>query len=201
MSVSQGVQFTYAELSDAVDRVSRGLLYWGIEKGDRVGIWSPNCFEWVLVQYATARIGAVLVTINPAYRTRKLAYVMDQAGITLLIAAPEFKGSDYTARASEAAPGVAAVFFGSPEWDALSVDGGALPDRDLQPSDAINIQYTSGTTGFPKGATLSHTNILGNGVLVGEGCGHTDEDRICVPVPFYHCFGMVMRNLAGGRAG
>ncbi|MCU1593395.1 MAG: AMP-binding protein, partial [Frankiales bacterium] len=196
VSVEQGVRFTYAELSAAVDRVARGLLARGIEKGDRVGIWSPNCLEWVLVQYATARIGAVLVTINPAYRTHELAYVLQQAGVSLLIAAPEFKGSDYTAMAAEAAPDVEAVFFGSPEWDALSLDGGPLPDRALYASEPINIQYTSGTTGFPKGATLSHTNILGNGFLVGEGCSYTEADRICVPVPFYHCFGMVMGNLA-----
>ena len=196
VSVQQGHRLTYAELSDAVDRVARGLVARGVAKGDRVGIWSPNCTEWVLVQYATARIGAVLVTVNPAYRTHELAYVVEQAGVSLLVAAPSFKTSDYVAMAAEAAPHVDAVFFGSPEWESLALDGGPLPDRGLLPDDPINIQYTSGTTGFPKGATLSHRNILGNGFLVGELCGFTTADRVCVPVPFYHCFGMVMGNLA-----
>ncbi|MGB8650064.1 MAG: AMP-binding protein [Mycobacteriales bacterium] len=196
VSVQQGVRLTYRELSDAVDRLARGLLARGIGKGDRVGIWSPNRSEWVLVQYATARIGAVLVTINPAYRTHELAYVLDQSGVRLLVAAPSLKTSDYVVMAREAAPAVAAVFFDTAEWEALSVDGDPLPDLGLAPDDPINIQYTSGTTGFPKGATLSHRNILGNGFLVGELCGYTEVDRVCVPVPFYHCFGMVMGNLA-----
>ncbi len=195
VSVEQGLRYTYAALSSAVDDLARGLQGRGVGKGDRVGIWSPNCAEWVLVQYATARLGAVLVTINPAYRTHELAYVLEQAGVSLLIAAPSFKTSDYVSMAAEAAPDVPAVFFGTPEWDALSVDGGPLEVPTLSPDEPINIQYTSGTTGFPKGATLSHANILGNGFLVGEGCGYTPEDRVCVPVPFYHCFGMVMGNL------
>ncbi|MDX6220778.1 MAG: fatty-acyl-CoA synthase [Frankiales bacterium] len=196
VSVEQGLRYTYAELAAAVEDLARGLAARGISKGDRVGIWAPNCAEWVLVQYATARLGAVLVTINPAYRTHELGYVLEQSGVSLLVAAPEFKSSDYVAMAAEAAPEVPAVFFGTPEWQALSVAGGPLPQLDLQPHEPINIQYTSGTTGFPKGATLSHRNILGNGFLVGAGCGYTEADRICVPVPFYHCFGMVMGNLA-----
>ncbi|MCW2570191.1 MAG: AMP-binding protein [Frankiales bacterium] len=195
VSVEQNRRFTYRELSDEVDRLARGLIARGVAKGDRVGIWSPNRYEWVLVQYATARIGAILVTINPAYRTHELAYVLEQAGVSLLVAAPSFKTSDYVAMTREAAPDVDAVFFDSEEWDRLLVDGGALPDRSLAPDEAINIQYTSGTTGFPKGATLSHLNILGNGFLVGELCGYSEADRVCVPVPFYHCFGMVMGNL------
>jgi len=195
VSVQQGQRFTYRELSEAVDRLARGLVARGVQKGDRVGIWSPNCSEWILVQYATARLGAVLVTVNPAYRTHELGYVLEQAGVSLLLAAPSFKTSDYVAMAQEAAPAVDAVFFGTPQWAALSVDGGPLPDRELSPDEPINIQYTSGTTGFPKGATLSHRNILGNGFLVGELCGYTEADRVCVPVPFYHCFGMVMGNL------
>ena len=195
VSVEQGVHFTYRELNVEVDRLARGLLARGVGKGDRVGIWAPNCFEWVLVQYATARLGAILVTVNPAYRTHELKYVVNQAGLSLLIAAPHFKSSDYTAMVHEAAPDLDAVFLGSEEWAGLFLDGGALADRDLRPGDAINIQYTSGTTGFPKGATLSHTNILGNGFLVGQGCRYTEADRVCVPVPFYHCFGMVMGNL------
>ena len=126
VSVEQGLRYTYAELSHEVDRVARGLLARGVGKGDRVGIWSPNCAEWVLVQHATARIGAILVTVNPAYRTHELAYVLQQAGVSLLVAAPEFKGSDYVQMAAEAAPDVPAVFFGSPEWAALAVDGGPL---------------------------------------------------------------------------
>ncbi|MDP9183207.1 MAG: AMP-binding protein, partial [Actinomycetota bacterium] len=195
VSVEQDVRFTYRELSEAVDLLARGLLARGVSRGDRVGIWSPNCYEWTLVQYATARLGAILVTINPAYRTHELAYVVEQAGLSLLVAAPSFKTSDYVAMVKEAAPSLDAVFFGSPEWDALSIEGDPLPDLDLRPDEAINIQYTSGTTGFPKGATLSHANILGNGFLVGELCGYTEVDRVCVPVPFYHCFGMVMGNL------
>ncbi|MDX6200164.1 MAG: fatty-acyl-CoA synthase [Actinomycetota bacterium] len=195
VSVEQDRRFTYRELSDDVDRLARGLIARGVAKGDRVGIWSPNRYEWVLVQYATARIGAILVTINPAYRTHELAYVLKQSGVSLLVAAPSFKTSDYAAMTREAAPDVDAVFFDSEDWNALLVDGGPLPDRSLTPDEPINIQYTSGTTGFPKGATLSHLNILGNGFLVGELCGYTEADRVCVPVPFYHCFGMVMGNL------
>jgi fatty-acyl-CoA synthase len=195
VDVAQGIRFTYRSLSEAVDRLARGLAARGVQKGDRVGIWSPNCYEWVLVQYATARLGAILVTINPAYRTHELAYVVEQAGLSLLVAAPSFKTSNYVAMVKDAAPALDAVFFGSPQWEALSVDGDPLPDHGLQPGEAINIQYTSGTTGFPKGATLSHANILGNGFLVGSLCGYTEIDRVCVPVPFYHCFGMVMGNL------
>jgi len=195
VSVQQERRFTYRQLSAEVERLARGLIARGVDKGDRVGIWSPNCYEWVLVQYATARIGAVLVTINPAYRTHELAYVLEQSGVALLIAAPSFKTSDYVAMTRTAAPDVDAVFFDSTEWASLLVDGAPLPDRALTPDEPINIQYTSGTTGFPKGATLSHRNILGNGFLVGELCGYTEADRVCVPVPFYHCFGMVMGNL------
>src|SRR3954454_9483578 len=195
VSVEQDLRFTYAELAKAVDRVAAGLATQGVAKGDRVGIWAPNCAEWVLVQYATARLGAILVTINPAYRTHELAYVLKQSGVSLLVAAPAFKTSDYVAMVAEAAPDLPAVFFGSPDWDAIATAEGDVPSVELSPDEPINIQYTSGTTGFPKGATLSHTNILGNGFLVGQGCGYTEADRVCVPVPFYHCFGMVMGNL------
>ncbi|MCU1599710.1 MAG: AMP-binding protein [Frankiales bacterium] len=195
VSVEQGLRLTYAELAAAVDALASGLAARGVAKGDRVGIWSPNCAEWLLTQYATARLGAILVTINPAYRTHELAYVLEQSGVSLLVAAPSFKTSDYVAMSAEAAPDVPAVFFGSPEWQAIAGATGTPPAVQLSPDEAINIQYTSGTTGFPKGATLSHANILGNGFLVGEGCGYTERDRVCVPVPFYHCFGMVMGNL------
>ncbi len=198
VSVAQGERYTYRELSEAVDAVARGLVAVGTAKGDRVGIWAPNCSEWLLVQYATARIGAILVTINPAYRSHELAYVLEQSGTSLLVSAQSFKGSDYRAMVAEVAPDLRTVFLGSSDWAALleaGQAGGALPGRGLSASDPINLQYTSGTTGFPKGATLSHRNIVNNGYLVGELCGYSELDRVCVPVPFYHCFGMVMGNL------
>ena len=198
----QDVRLTYAQLDAAVDDLALALLAAGIEKGDRVGIWSPNCAEWVLVQYATARVGAILVNLNPAYRTHEVAYALNQSGCRLLVAAQSFKVSDYVAMVTEVRPTVAAlervVFLGTSEWDEL-VASGATVDRaelearsaELQFDDPINIQYTSGTTGFPKGATLSHHNILNNGYFVGEGCRYDERDRVCIPVPFYHCFGMV----------
>ena len=195
VSVQQGHRFTYRELDGAVDDVARGFVAAGVGKGDRVGIWSPNCTEWLLVQYATARIGAILVTINPAYRSHELAYVLQQSGASLLVSAEGFKGSSYRKMVAEVAPDLRTVYLGTPDWDALLVPTGEVPDRGLLADDPINIQYTSGTTGFPKGATLSHRNILGNGFLVGALCGYTELDRVCVPVPFYHCFGMVMGNL------
>lgn len=205
-----GRRWTYRELAREVDALATGLLGTGITKGDRVGIWAPNCAEWTMVQYATAKIGAILVNINPAYRSHELEYVLDQAGIRMLIAAPAFKTSDYAAMIEQVRPERAALehvlLLGSEQWDRL-LDGGraalaadrAALDRAqgaLSADDPINIQYTSGTTGFPKGATLSHHNILNNGYFVGELCGYTEHDRVCIPVPFYHCFGMVMGNLA-----
>jgi fatty-acyl-CoA synthase len=202
----QDVRLTYTQLDAAVDDLARALLAIGIEKGDRVGIWSPNCAEWVLVQYATARVGAILVNLNPAYRTHEVAYALNQSGCRLLVAAQSFKVSDYVAMVAEVRPTVAAlervVFLGAPEWDELVASGAAVDhaallarSAELQFDDPINIQYTSGTTGFPKGATLSHHNILNNGYFVGEGCRYDERDRVCIPVPFYHCFGMVMGNL------
>ena len=210
VDVPAGRRLTYRELDQAVDAVAAGLLAMGIAKGDRVGIWSPNCTEWVLVQYATARVGAVLVNINPAYRSHELQYVLHQAGIRLLIAAPAFKTSDYAAMIDEVRGDCPAledvVLLGSASWEALAaatVDVAALAARQatLGFDDPINIQYTSGTTGFPKGATLSHHNILNNGFFVGHLLGYTEEDRVCVPVPFYHCFGMVMGNLGATSNG
>jgi fatty-acyl-CoA synthase len=210
VDVPTSARWTYRELDAAVDRVAAGLLGMGIEKGDRVGIWSPNCAEWVFVQYATAKIGAVLVNINPAYRSHELQYVLKQAGIRLLIAAPSFKTSDYVAMIDDVRGDCAAlqdvVLLGSPEWDSLAsaaIDADALAARraTLSFDDPINIQYTSGTTGFPKGATLSHHNILNNGYFVGQLLGYTEQDRVCVPVPFYHCFGMVLGNLAATSNG
>ena len=205
-----GRRWTYAELRRDVDAVAVGLLKRGIGKGDRVGIWAPNCPEWTLIQFATAKIGAVLVNINPAYRAHELRYVLDQAGIRLLVSAPEFKSSDYAGMIEEVRPQCPdlerVVLLGSAEWSRLASDGMAVHAADpsllpaaqaaLSSDDPINIQYTSGTTGFPKGATLSHHNILNNGYFVGELCHYTENDRVCIPVPFYHCFGMVMGNLA-----
>ncbi len=212
VDVPSGRRWTYAQMRADVDTLALGLAAAGVEKGDRVGIWAPNVAEWTLVQYATAKLGVLLVNINPAYRTHELEYVLNQAGIALLVAAPSFKSSDYAAMIKEVRPRCAAlrevVLLGTPEWDAL-VAAGKRGDRaelarlqtELSPDDPINIQYTSGTTGFPKGATLSHHNILNNGFFIGRLCGYTPADRVCIPVPFYHCFGMVLGNLAATTAG
>ncbi|MFE5284522.1 AMP-binding protein [Nocardia sp. NPDC056611] len=207
-----GIRWTYREFTDEVNALALGLLAAGIGKGDRVGIWAPNCPQWTLTQYATAKIGAILVNINPAYRAHELRYVLTQAEIRLLVAAPAFKTSDYAAMIDEVRPECPeleqVVLLDSTEWRDLFATGRAAdPDllaaaqSALSTDDPINIQYTSGTTGFPKGATLSHHNILNNGYFVGELCGYTEQDRICIPVPFYHCFGMVMGNLAATTHG
>src|SRR5271157_370236 len=205
-----GRRWTYAELAADVDALALGLLEMGIAKGDRVGIWAPNCAEWTLTQYATAKIGAILVNINPAYRARELEFVLNQSGSTLLVAAEKLKTSDYAGMIAEVRPRCpelkTVVLLGSAPWQALletgrRLDRGALDAIELDTDDPINIQYTSGTTGFPKGATLSHHNILNNGFFVGELCNYTEADRICIPVPFYHCFGMVMGNLAATSHG
>ncbi len=211
VEVASGRRWSYAELDRDVDRLARGLIGAGIAKGDRVGIWSPNCAEWTLVQFATAKVGAVLVNVNPAYRTHELAYVLNQSGLRLLFSATEFKTSDYRAMVDEVtATGSASgdlvlertVFIGTADWDGLLEEGeevgeDALAARmtGLSNTDPINIQYTSGTTGFPKGATLSHRNILNNGYFTTGLINFTEQDRLCIPVPFYHCFGMVMGNL------
>lgn len=205
-----GRRWTYRELGAAVDALACGLAGQGIAKGDRVGIWAPNCAEWLLVQYATAKIGAILVNLNPAYRTGELEYVLRRAGVRMLVAAERFKSSDYAAMIEQVRPNCPALaqvlVLGTPGWEALTrteidADRLATLGAQLSADDPINIQYTSGTTGFPKGATLSHHNILNNGYFVGELCGYTERDRICVPVPFYHCFGMVMGNLASTSHG
>jgi fatty-acyl-CoA synthase len=212
VDVSTGTRLTYRELDDAVDAVARGLLARGIERGDRVGIWAPNCVPWFLTQYATARIGAILVNINPAYRTHELEYVLRQAGVGTLVSAVRFKTSEYRQMVDEVRGRLPdlhdIIYLDDPTWDALLADGAAVTSEqvarrsaELSFDDPINIQYTSGTTGFPKGATLSHHNILNNGYFVGELCAYTEQDRICVPVPFYHCFGMVMGNLASTSHG
>jgi fatty-acyl-CoA synthase len=216
VDVPSGRRWTYRQLDGDVDAIAGGLLAAGIEAGDRVGIWAPNCPEWVLLQYATARMGAILVNINPAYRSHELGYVLRQSGIRLLVSAESFKTSDYRAMIGEVRGGLdqlaQVIFIGTADWDALlaagpaaaAAAGGAGGPAELLATraaalafdDAINIQYTSGTTGFPKGATLSHHNILNNGFFIGEMCRYTEQDRVCIPVPFYHCFGMVLGNLA-----
>jgi fatty-acyl-CoA synthase len=202
-----GRRWTYRELAAEVNALALGLVAQGVGKGDRVGIWSPNRAEWTFLQYATAKIGAILVNINPAYRSHELEYVLNQAGVKLLVASDRFKTSDYPAMVDEVREKCAAlehvVILGSESWQAVmdagwQGDPAVLAEKQaaLSADDPINIQYTSGTTGFPKGATLSHHNILNNGYFVGELCTYTEYDKVCIPVPFYHCFGMVMGNLA-----
>jgi fatty-acyl-CoA synthase len=207
VSCHQGLRYTWSELGDAVDQVARGLIAAGLVKGDRLGIWSPNCAEWTLVQYATARIGVILLNVNPAYQTSELEYVLRQSGTRMLVSAVSHKSSNYREMVAQVRPQLPelqrVVFLGGEDWEALLAGGAGIdPGRvaeiapELRPGDPINIQYTSGTTGFPKGATLTHRNLLNNGYFVGEGVGYSERDRVCIPVPFYHCFGMVMGNLA-----
>jgi fatty-acyl-CoA synthase len=213
VSVHQGVRLTYAQFSAAVQEVARGLLALGIEPGERVGIWSPNNAEWVTLQYATAKVGAILVNINPAYRSAELAYALGQSGVSTLVLAPRFRTADYLDLLGQVASELPAlgrrvvlgpeVPAGAMGWDELRQAAARVPverlaEREalLQFDDPINIQYTSGTTGFPKGATLSHHNLLNNGFFIGEGCRYSQADRVAIPVPLYHCFGMVLGNLA-----
>jgi fatty-acyl-CoA synthase len=199
-------RWSYRELNDEIDVVARGLMALGIEPGERIGIWAPNCADWTIVQYATAKIGAILVNINPAYRTHELSYVLNQSGVRTLISATAFKTSDYVAMVEEVRPEShilrEVVFLGTDDWENLrsgaeQVTAGELSTRMecLDNNEPINIQYTSGTTGFPKGATLSHRNILNNGFFTTELINLGPGDRLGIPVPFYHCFGMVMGNL------
>src|ERR1044071_5443687 len=208
---SQGYRATYRALWDAVDEVARGLLAMNIQRGDRVGVWSPNRFEWVVLQYATARIGAILVNINPAYKSTELAYVLNQAGVSVLAMSRGFRHNDYVAMLAEVRGSCATVrevIVFEDDWARVIAAGKGVTAEQLAErgatlafDDAINIQYTSGTTGFPKGATLSHHNILNNGFFVGELIAYTEADRVCLPVPFYHCFGMVMGNLGATSHG
>jgi Acyl-CoA synthetases (AMP-forming)/AMP-acid ligases II len=212
VDVPSGRRWTYLELDADVTALALGLLAVGVEAGDRIGIWAPNCPEWTVLQYASAKVGAVLVNVNPAYRSHELAYVLGQSGLRMLVSAVVHKTSDYRAMIDEVrsqCPDLReVVYIGEASWDELVAAGaGASMDQlvarmsTLDSDDAINIQYTSGTTGFPKGATLSHHNILNNGFFVGELVSYTEHDRICLPVPFYHCFGMVMGNLAATSHG
>ena len=221
----QDVRWTYQELNRRVDDCAAGLIALGFEPGDRVGVWAPNCAEWVLAQFATARAGLIQVNINPAYRTHELEYVLNKVSCKGLITANRFKSSDYIAMLQELAPELnsaepgrlsaprlphlkAVIRLGEEEtpgcynFDDIPARAGAVEKQQLgnlaavlQPDDAINIQFTSGTTGSPKGATLTHFNILNNGYFVGEAMNITEQDRVCIPVPFYHCFGMVLGNL------
>ena len=214
VSVHQNRRLSYAAFDHETDRLARAFVTAGIEHGERVGIWSPNSLEWLLVQYATAKIGAVLVNVNPAYRLNEVEYALKQSGVAMLVTLDRYKTSEYLAMVRGVRPALTqlrdVVVLGDETpradeigWDALLARADECDDATLaarkarcQFDDAINIQYTSGTTGFPKGATLSHHNILNNGFFIGEGCRYTADDRVCIPVPFYHCFGMVLGNLA-----
>jgi fatty-acyl-CoA synthase len=203
---SQGFRVTYRELWDRTTAVAKGLLSLGVARGERVGIWAPNRWEWVVLQYASARVGAILVNINPAYKTAELDYALRQSGTSVLLLARAFRQSDYVGTLAEVrgnCPDLRVALVLDDDWASLEnmgahVTGETLAHREaqLQFDDAINIQYTSGTTGFPKGATLTHHNVLNNGFFVGETMRLTEQDRVCIPVPFYHCFGMVLGNLA-----
>ncbi|HUJ28535.1 MAG TPA: AMP-binding protein [Myxococcales bacterium] len=203
---SQNARFTWAQLLAEASRCARGLMARGVKKGDRVGIWSPNRYEWVVLQYATALAGIVLVNVNPAYKTSELEYALEQSEASVLLHARAFRTSDFTGMVNEVKPRcvhLRETIELDSGWTALlegaaAVSEAQLAEREasLDPDDAINIQYTSGTTGFPKGATLSHVNILNNGFFIGETLKYSARDRVCIPVPFYHCFGMVLGNLA-----
>ena len=203
----QGIRHTYRQLAEHVDRLARGLLGLGLHKGDRVGMWSPNNAEWVYLQFAAAKVGVILVNVNPAYQTEELRFALAQSGCRALVSATGFKTSDYAVMVDSVRGSLPhlehVVFLGTPDWDSLLAGGDHISSAELASRaasltnlDPINIQYTSGTTGFPKGATLSHRNLLNNGQFLGEGFRYTAADRVCIPVPFYHCFGMVIGNLA-----
>lgn len=216
VSCHQGIRWTWAELDAEVDRIACGLLAQGLQKGDRIGIWAPNCAEWTVVQFATAKIGAILVTINPAYRGSEVEYALNKVGCSVLVTAPSFRTSDYIGMLRELGSGKLPqlrlmVSLGAERHDGFLpwAELGVVPKKNelasiattLDPDDAINIQFTSGTTGFPKGATLTHRNILNNGLQCGRMIKLGPKDRICIPVPLYHCFGMVLGNLAALTTG
>jgi fatty-acyl-CoA synthase len=202
----QGYRATYRELWDQVGLAARGLLAHGVRKGDRVGIWSPNRAEWTIAQFATARIGAILVTINPAYKPAELEHALTKAGVSLLLLARGFRQADYVAMLDEVyprCPQLREALVIDDHWEQLLVAGARVDERalaaleaTLDPDEAINVQFTSGTTGLPKGATLSHRNILNNAFFTARGLRYSEHDRACVPMPFYHCSGMVLGTLA-----
>ena len=205
ISAHQHYRATYTEFYEQVTAVAKGLIALGVKTGDRVGIWSPNCYEWTLLQYATAKIGAIMVNINPAYRTSELIYVINQSGLSYIFSAIQFKTSHYKKMIDDAREFTDTlrkeVYWGE-SWEYFLAQGKKVSDEKLQSyeakvqfDDPVNIQYTSGTTGNPKGVTLTHHNILNNAYFIGVRMNYTDKDRVCIPVPFYHCFGMVIGNL------
>lgn len=204
--VQQDYRVTYKELWDQVGEVAKSLIAYGVKKGDRVGIWAPNRFEWVLVQFATPLVGAIMVNINPAYKASALKYALEQSKIGLLIASHYFRKTDYVEILNHVKPECKypqRTVIMERDWEKFIEAGKKISDAELaereatlQFDDPINIQYTSGTTGYPKGATLTHHNILNNGFFIGERLRYTNKDRVCIPVPFYHCFGMVLANMA-----
>ncbi|RRB02544.1 AMP-binding protein [Larkinella rosea] len=203
--VEQNYRASYREFYDQTTRAARSLLASGVKPGDRLGIWSPNRSEWVVIQYATARIGVILVNINPAYRSNELAFVISQSGISFMVSALKFRKLDYKAMLEAVGPAcemLRETVYLDLNWDEFLERSRHIGDEELaaveatvKNTDPVNIQYTSGTTGFPKGVTLTHKNILNNGYFIGIRLKYTEEDRVCIPVPFYHCFGMVIGNL------
>ncbi|EFK33026.1 Short-chain-fatty-acid--CoA ligase [Chryseobacterium gleum] len=203
--VHQNYRATYQEFYNQTTAVAKALLFLGAKAGDRIGIWSSNRYEWVLLQYATARIGTILVNINPAYRTHELTYVLNQSEVRFIFSSLSFKTSNYKEMveyAKEVCPSLEHEIFFDENWEHFVNNGQEISDEVLhsfeehvQFDDPVNIQYTSGTTGFPKGVTLSHHNILNNGYFIGIRLKYTEKDRVCIPVPFYHCFGMVIGNI------
>jgi len=206
VSIHQNHKVDYKTFFNDTTKVAKSLIAIGISKGDRVGIWAPNCFEWTQLQFATARIGVILVNVNPAYRAHELEFVINQSELSVIFSAISYKSSDYKEMLSlviEDCTSLKKIIYLNEEWDLFLQQGSKISDSELdifeksvQFDDPVNIQYTSGTTGFPKGVTLSHHNILNNGFFIGQRLNYTSKDRVCIPVPFYHCFGMVIGNIA-----